>query len=194
MGEPVWSLATLFPDQGQWTEEEYLALAREHRRVELSDGTIEVLPVPTYRHQHITAALFALVLAWARRSGGRACYAGLRLRLRAGRYREPDVMLLAAESLRHFREEYWTGADLVIEVVSGGPEDRVRDLVKKRREYAEAGVREYWIVDPDDETLTVLALEGEHYTERGVYCRGQTATSATFDGLAADVAGVLDAD
>ena len=43
-GEPVWALATRFPVQGAWTEEEYLAFEAEHPRLELSDGYIEVLP------------------------------------------------------------------------------------------------------------------------------------------------------
>jgi Uma2 family endonuclease len=46
-------------------------------------------------------------------------------------------------------DEYWEGADLVMEVVSSHDEDRRRDLVVKREEYARAGIAEYWIVDPE---------------------------------------------
>ena len=46
--------------------------------------------------------------------------------------------------------KYPSGADLVMEVVSGGREDRKRDLVTKRRDYARANIPEYWIVDPQD--------------------------------------------
>lgn len=49
---------------------------------------------------------------------------------------------------------------LVMEVVSGGPQDRKRDLVIKRAEYAAAGIPEYWIVDPESRRITVLTLVG----------------------------------
>jgi hypothetical protein len=66
---------------------------------------------------------------------------------------------------------YWTGADLVIEVVS--PDDPQRDLVTKRSEYAQAGIPEYWIVDPQTETITVLRLEDARYVEHGVFRPGR---------------------
>ena len=55
-------------------------------------------------------------------------------------------------------EQFSLGADLVIEVVSD--QGRPRDLEIKRQEYAQAGIPEYWIVDPQLEQITVLALEG----------------------------------
>jgi hypothetical protein len=51
-GEPVWEIARLFPVQGEWTAEEYLALDTNHF-VEFSDGYIEFLPMPTVAHQLI---------------------------------------------------------------------------------------------------------------------------------------------
>src|ERR1700677_688602 len=53
--EPAWDIATFFPLQGDWTEEEYLAFERDagNRLIELVDGCVEVLPVPSLRHQRI---------------------------------------------------------------------------------------------------------------------------------------------
>jgi hypothetical protein len=79
----------------------------------------------------------------------------------------------------------------VIEVVSGGPEDRVRDLVTKRREYAESGIAEYWLADPDAETVTVLRLVDRAYVVHGCFGRGAVATSAAWDGLCAEVSSVF---
>jgi Uma2 family endonuclease len=59
--------------------------------------------------------------------------------------------------------------------------------------WEEASIPEYWIVNPEDETITVLRLEGERYAEHGVFRRGDTATSALLTGFAAPVNGVLDA-
>jgi len=194
MGEPVWALATFFPNQGEWNEEEYLAFSAEQFRLELNDGFLEVLPMPTDRHQALLDALMVVLRAYALGDGGRARSAGLRLRLRVGRFREPDLVFLSKANLALRGPDFWSGADLVMEVVSGGPEDRVRDLVTKRREYAEAKIPEYWIVDPETETVTVLRLDGTAYVEHGVFGRASIATSAAFDGLAADVSALFDTD
>jgi len=85
-------------------------------------------------------------------------------------------------------EEYLLGADLVMEVVSGGAEDRRRDLKKKRREYAQAGIPEYWIVDPREERITVLRLDGKKYAVHGEYAKGTKAASHLLPGFEADVA------
>lgn len=194
MGEPAWAIATLFPGQGDWSDEEYLAFSTERPLVELHDRAVEVLPMPTDGHQRMLDALFLLIAAYARSVEGRARTAGIRVRIKPGVFRQPDIVYLG-KSRRELRgEEYWSGADLVVEVVSGSASDRVRDLVTKRRDYAEAGIPEYWIVDPQQETITVLQLDDGTYREHGVHARGTTATSATLRGFTAPVSEVLDAD
>ncbi|MGH7139631.1 MAG: Uma2 family endonuclease, partial [Pirellulales bacterium] len=85
------------------------------------------------------------------------------------------LMLLSAADPRR-QSRFWVGADLALEVVS---EDKAqRDLVDKRGDYAEARVPEYWIVNPQTETIMVLRLATNAYEEAGVYGRGQLATSA----------------
>lgn len=78
-----------------------------------------------------------------------------------------------------------------MEVVSGGREDRRRDLVVKRAEYAAAGIAEYWIVDPDEQTITALQLVGGEYAAGGVFGRGEVARSALLPGFEADVTAVF---
>ena len=75
----------------------------------------------------------------------------------------------------------------------GIPDDRDRGLVEKRADHAEAGIVEYWIADPRDEPLTVLALRGETYVEPGRYERGERAASVLLEGFAADASAVFDA-
>ena len=189
-GEPAWEVATLFPAQGAWSEEEYLSLDTNHL-VEFSHGHIEVLPMPSDKHQAIVGYLYVLLLQLAQTLGGTVRMAPLRLRLRSGKIREPDVVFMSSAGDPRRRDAYWTGADLVIEVVSR--DDPQRDLVTKRNEYAQAGIPEYWIVDPQTETITVLRLDGAAYVEHGVFARGELATSAQFAGLQAPVSAVLDA-
>ncbi len=193
-GQTAWVVATRFPCQGEWTESTFLALPEGYPRVELCDGHLEELPMPTDRHQACLTAMLLALLELAKRVGGWARPAGLRVRLRPGVFREPDVAFLEAASASAKGNEMWTGADLLVEVVSGGPEDRARDYVAKRRDYALAGVREYWIVDPQDELITVLALDGDAYREHGVFRRGERAVSAAYPDLAVEVTAVIDAD
>ena len=185
-------LHDLLPRQGCWSDEAYLWLTDlSRRRIEFTDGRIEELPLPTFTHQAILSFLHALFRAWLKPRGGVAVFSGLRMRIREGKFREPDLLMLHDRSDPRCQDRYWLGADLVVEVIS--PDDPDRDLVEKRADYAEAGIPEYWIVDPRDETITVLVLEGATYVEHGIHARGDNATSLMLDGFAADVATVFDA-
>jgi Uma2 family endonuclease len=178
--------------QGLWTREQYLRLTDDVPwLIEFTDGQLEVLPMPTERHQEILGFLYTLLLAFLRPRGGKVVFAPLRLQLGAEKFREPDLLVLRDANDPRRQNAYWRGADLVMEIVS--PDNPERDTVVKRADYAGAGIPEYWIVHPDEETVTVLRLEGEHYTEHGVFHRGETATSVLLPGFAVAVDEVLDA-
>ena len=186
-------LATLLPAQGDWSEADYLWLTEHtNRLVEYHDGQLEVLPMPTDRHQTILLYLYTIFAALVHPRGGKVLVAPLRLRLARGRYREPDLLLLCGANDPRRQDAYWEGADLVLEVVS--PDDRRRDLVLKRTEYAAAAIPEYWIVDPEYETITVLRLDHDMYIEDGVYQRGDIASSVLLTDLVVDITSVFDAD
>ena len=187
--EPAWDVAKLFPNQGQWTEEDYFDL-NTSRLVEYSCGNIEVLTMADDPHQAISAFLFELLLFFVRARGlGTVRFAPLPMKTTSVSYREPDVMFMKTENDARRTREYWIGADLVMEVV--GTHDRGRDLDKKRREYAQAGIPEYWIVDPMLGEITVLTLSRERYEPAGVYKPGSQAASVLLPGFAVDVAAAL---
>ena len=183
-------LCDAMPPQGNWTEEQYLWLTdRTRRMVEFTDGRIEELPMPTIVHQAILSFLHDLFKAYLGPRGGFVLFACLRVRVRDGKFREPDLAALCDRSDARNQERFWLGADLVVEVVSSDDPDR--DRVVKRADYAEADISEYWIVDPGPETVTVLTLAGGAYVEHGVFSRGQSATSPRLDGLALDVSAMF---
>jgi Uma2 family endonuclease len=187
VGEPVWELALLFPYQGDWTEEEYLALDT-NRLIEYTQGYLEVLPMPTMAHQDILLFLFQLLNTYVRqRRLGRVYVAPLPVRLGRREYREPDLLFVSTAKVEAAEGKYPNGADLVVEIVSGSPADRDRDLVRKRRDYALAGIPEYWIVDPEERAVFVLRLEGGQYVEHGRYVDGQIATSSLLPGFSVPV-------
>ncbi|MEI6777921.1 MAG: Uma2 family endonuclease [Chloroflexales bacterium] len=178
--------------QGLWTEEQYFKLTdRTNHFVEFTDGFIEFPPMPTDKHQAILAFLFELFLLFIRPQGGKVRFAPLRLQIRPGKQREPDILLVRDAHDPRRQNRFWLGADLVVEVVSSdNPE---RDTVEKVTDYAEAGIPEYWIVNPEAETITVLMLQGEAYATHGVFRRSETAGSLLLEGFSVDVNAVLDA-
>lgn len=185
-------VVSLNPLQGHWTEEQYLLVSDQtNRLLEYDEGYIEVLPMPTEEHQDISQFLFLALLAFLQRIGGKVYYAPLRVRVRARKFREPDLLLVRDVNDPRRQNRYWLGADLVVEVVSADAPER--DTKVKRKEYAQAGIPEYWIVNPLTSTITVLALDGEAYAENGVFQRGQWATSKLLDGFSVSVDDVLDA-
>src|SRR5262245_43681269 len=176
-GEPTWDIAQLFPAQGCWTEQEYLNLDTNHL-VEFSEGFVEFLPLPKLSHQLIAGLLYRLLESFVSAKGlGIVVTAPYKVRLWEKKYREPDVIFVRSEHASWMGEDFSDGADLVMEVVSDTQSDRNRDLVKKREEYARAGIPEYWIIDRELGQISVLVLDGAAYAVHGVFPRGQQATS-----------------
>ena len=187
--QPVWPLAEMYPYQGEWSENEYLRL-RTNRIIEFVDGYLEFPPMPTDEHQGIVAFIYESVTALLKARGfGVARFAPLRLRVAERSYREPDILVLLDADSPARASDAWLGADLVVEVVSA--DDPARDYVTKREEYAAAGVREYWIVDPTRRAILVLGLEGSAYREIGTFAEAETAQSRLLPGLNVKVAEVF---
>ena len=182
---PAWAEPSSNLAGREWSEADYLALST-NALVEYSNGSVEVLPMPTILHQLIALYLYRRLHAFAAEGGlGMVLAAPTRVRLRPGKFREPDVLFLRAENLGRCGEQFWEGADLVMEVVSD--ENRRHDLDTKRAEYAAAGIPEYWVVDPQEKRVMVLRLDGVEYVEHGAFGPGEAAGSALLPGFVVDV-------
>ncbi|MBL1127282.1 MAG: Uma2 family endonuclease [Chloroflexi bacterium] len=191
VGEPVWEIAWLFPYQGDWTEADYLAL-ETNRLIELDNGRLIFLPMPTMPHQLILGELVCRFHDFVRANRlGTVLPAPLPVRLWEGRYCEPDIVFMNQARVNALTGDYPDGADLLVEVIIGDEEDRNRDLKSKRTEYARAGVAEYWIVDPKKKRVTVLTLAGDEYMAHGEFKEGERATSVLLDGFAVAVTAVF---
>ncbi|HYG73525.1 MAG TPA: Uma2 family endonuclease [Planctomycetota bacterium] len=183
--EPVWEMTELYPPQGSWDVEDYLALDTD-RRIEFDNGRLEFLPVPTMTHEEILLFLFDALRAFVNaKKLGRVFFSGIRVYTLGTKYRVPDVVFMRKERAARMKDEAWEGCDIAMEVVS--PEDPDRDWKKKRREYAGAGIPEYWIVDPQKQEIAVLSLRGKAYAVHGRFKPGQKADSVLLKGFAVDV-------
>ena len=149
--------------QGEYTLDDYYALPDE-RRVELIDGVIYDMSAPAIIHQKILGELFILFReCMDRHEGNCEVYLSpcdVRLDRDNRTMVQPDLLVVC--------EEYDIGAkafdgapDLTLEILS--PSTRSKDMLLKLYKYANAGVREYWIVDPDQQTVLVYDLGHENY-------------------------------
>ena len=189
-GTPTWEMARFYPVQGDWSEEDYLAL-KTRQLIEFTDGVLEFLPMPTRLHQALAQWMFLKLHGFVEpRKLGEVYLAPLRVKMRPSKYRQPDVVFLAKARIAKLKDmtEPPLGADLAVEIMSEGEENRTRDLQVKRHDYAEAGIPEYWIVDPEARTVTVLVLDGGEYFPQGVFGEGETAESRLLDGFTVNVA------
>jgi Uma2 family endonuclease len=143
--------------------------------------------MPTILHQLIVQFLFRLMDDFVTAGSlGHVLLAPLPVRLTAEKYREPDLMFVRPERITSLKG-FPIGAELVMEVVSEGPDNRERDYVEKRSDYAAAGIAEYWIVDPQPKTITILSLDGNVYRDHGPFREGERASSVLLPGFAVDV-------
>ena len=138
---------------GPYREADYLQLPDEPR-CELLYGRLPVTPTPTVRHQLVVVGLVQPLHAFASRHGGYAVVSPVDVVLAEHSIVQPDVIYVSKERAGTVRQRVEGAPDLVIEILSPGTARR--DLGEKLRLYAESGVTEYWIVDPELETFELL--------------------------------------
>ncbi len=183
-GQPAWRVALFFPEQGGWTETDYFSLDGGPL-VEYEDGHVEVLDLPTKEHQRIAQFLFLMLHQFvSKHGGGEVFMAPLPIRLWPRKFREPDVVFVSSE--RSETEGYPDGADLVIEVVSPGAENRRRDLELKPLAYARASIAEYWVIDTESQRITLNTLVSGQYQSID-YGPADTVQSKRLPGLTVSV-------
>ena len=140
------------------TYEEFLEWADEDTLAEWVDGVIVMTSPASLRHQDIANFLEDLFSTYVRiHDLGKVTTAPFQMKLKqAGR--EPDVLFVAKEHLGRFKKTYLDGpADLVVEIMS--PESKGRDSSDKVAEYSEAGIPEYWLIDPELQQVTFYQLD-----------------------------------
>jgi Uma2 family endonuclease len=170
-----------------WTEEAYLSIAEtSNRPVEYSDHRLLIVPVPTLTHQRVLRRFAELMGGWLRqRDVGELLFAPHPIRLWPGKYREPDVMVWLSEHRDRMAERASGPPDLVMEILSPGSVALDREV--KYEAYAQAGVTEYWMVNPTAQRVFVFALERSSYRLQGHYASGDTVRSVILPGFALSV-------
>ncbi len=155
---------------------DYLLLP-EDKRYEILDGELFLIPAPFIRHQRISMRLeIALSLHVASRNLGEILHAPCDVILSNEDILQPDVLFVRKEHSGIIGEANITGApDLVIEILSEGT--RRKDMELKRKTYARFGVQEYWIVDPDAETVEILTWTESGYVTAAALSKSDNLSS-----------------
>lgn len=145
------------------TYEDYCLLPDDGRRHEILDGEHYVNPAPNTKHQTATGNLFNALFTHAKAHRlGRVFVAPYDVVLSEFDVVEPDILFVSNERKHLIGKANLTGApDLVIEVMS--PSSRRYDEVVKLKRYDAMGVGEYWIVDPDAETVALYRRRGRNF-------------------------------
>ena len=148
--------------QKHWTYTDYLYLDDE-QRYEIIEGELIVTPAPSFRHQRIVTRLIQLLSNYILEKGiGEVVVAPVDVVLCEDMVVQPDIIFISNKNKENIRESGVFGApDLVVEIIS--PSSLYKDIQVKKRVYEKFGIREYWIVFPDEKTVEIFSLKQGRY-------------------------------
>lgn len=171
------------PQERIYTTEDIYALP-EGKRAELIDGQLYMMAPPNRKHQAIARELFSSIDSYIKSKSG-SCepyFAPFAVFLNEDNrnYVEPDISVICDKS--KLTDKGCSGApDWIVEIVSPG--SRRMDYFTKLFKYRTAGVREYWIVDPEKNRITVYNFESE---DTGDYTFADSVKAGIYDDLSID--------
>lgn len=148
-----------FSDLGPYRAADYWQLP-EGEPVELIEGRFVVSPSPNMLHQTIAGVLYEILLAVARKTGGKVVFSPMDVVLSDDTILQPDLLYVSKARRQIIKERVEGPPDLVVEIVSGTGR---RDRVEKLALYAKYGVGEYWIVDPESQHIEFLINEAGRF-------------------------------
>jgi len=173
-----------WPQQGEWRYEDYARLPENGFRYEVIGGNLTMSPAPRTNHQLVSVELTYALMSFVKKYRlGRVYEAPVDVILPdLATPVQPDILFIAKDRLGIVHEQFIADApDLVVEILSpGNPE---HDRRTKFLLYAEAGVQEYWIVDPDAYTVDVFVSRGNAYLPLGHFSSDGVIQSELFPNL-----------
>jgi Uma2 family endonuclease len=158
----------------------------EEGKMELIDGLMVTMATPTVFHAGIESELLGLIWTYLRGKSGKVFSSELGVHLEGNITVEPDLSVVLDTS-KLTMSGYQGAPDFVVEILS--PSNRKQDKIAKFNSYQKAGVKEYWIIDPDDRTIQANRLENGRYVT-AMYGEEKVPV-ATLPGLEIDFAEVF---
>lgn len=172
--------------------EEFLIISEKSTlRMELINGEIYLLASPNIGHQEILGRLYLLFNEYFTGKKCRVFLAPFDVHLKKKEMKTPDVVqpdvLVACDLEGNVNEKgrYMGTPSLVLEILSDST--RNKDMIDKLNSYMLSEVKEYWIVDPKQETIIIYSFAGNDIDRLEVFEKGKHACSRLFNGLSVDV-------
>jgi Uma2 family endonuclease len=158
--------------QGQWTYEAYLKIPNDGNRYEIIDGVLYLMASPNHKHQTAVRKIAHYFTTYVDLAGlGEVLLSPFDITLPSGSTVQPDVSVVLKQNKRIVKAKRAYGTpDLVVEVAS--PSTGGYDQKLKKASYAQAGVKEYWIVRPSRKTVEISTLEEGELVSKGIF-KGQ---------------------
>lgn len=154
--------------------------------VELWDGEIFAYPTPFVSHQEIVGHLSRNLYYWVKaREFGIVATLPLDMVLTPRIVTQPDVMYIAKQRRHIIKDAIHGPVDMAVEVISTG--SRRRDRIDKKDLYEQHGIKEYWVIDPEAQTVEVFFLDGQQYQLIARSRPGNKACSKLLEGFGIDV-------
>ena len=174
----------------QYTYADYFAI-NDDKRYEVMEGHIMMVPAPNTFHQRISGRIeFILRQFVIDNDLGEVLYAPTDVVLSNDMVVQPDILFISKERAGIIGEQAIMGApDLVVEIIS--PSSSFNDSVKKRELYQRFGVKEYWLVFPEEKAIEIMCLENGIYRELCSAKEQGTVRSKLLQGFEVDLKGVF---
>lgn len=170
----------------RFTYQDYLHMP-EDKRYELIEGEFFMVPSPNESHQRISGGLFFILYGFVKKSKLGSVYdAPFDVVFSEEDVVQPDIVFVSKERRNIITKNNIRGTpDLLIEILS--PKINYRDREIKRKLYFKYGVKEYWIVDPEEQNVEVLSIAEDGYKTVGVYNINTPLSSPLLKGLLIDL-------
>ena len=132
-------------------------------RKEIIEGELFMSPAPAMKHQSISKKIFRILDDYITKNNlGEVWYAPCDVIFSNINVMQPDILFISNENYKILTALYIKGApDLIIEILS--PSTIENDRIYKKLVYEKFGVKEYWIVDPQEEIIEVWALKDTRF-------------------------------
>lgn len=163
----------------------------DDKRYELIEGELIMTPSPVTYHQWVSKNIeYELERFVREKKTGRIFYAPYDVCLDNENVLQPDILYISRERFNIIGEKNVQGApDLVVEILSEST--AYNDLIKKKKLYANHGVKEYWIVDPGEKSIEVYSLVDKEYVLSSGFSINDNLVTPLLTGLNIELASVF---
>ena len=170
-------------EQEIWTYQDYLKLPQDRMTYQIIGGRLFMTPAPSSYHQKVSRNLEFILWSWVKKNNlGEIFYAPIDVIFSSVNVVQPDIVFISKDRSKILQEKGIFGApDLIVEIVS--PSTLELDVRFKKELYQRFGVREYWIVYPEEKRIEVFHLKGGSFKLKGTFLKEDVMQPGLFPNL-----------